>query len=163
MVLDSYRWISQYGRPQWDICYWGSKWNLHTVCWSAVGCEWGTTSVYFGITYVCFIPSRLPVFAVEPQYLLQDFFIFVKSIVWRTHTKSMMGWYFIIEPGMSRNIYQYTIMKLSFGALYHCDTETTARPLNPWNVYKYTSALSLDKCGPSFESVFQYSMVPTSR
>ena len=56
--------------PQWNIWYWGSKWNLHTVCWSAVGCEWGTTSVYFGITYVCFIPSRLPVFAVEPQLLL---------------------------------------------------------------------------------------------
>ena len=35
---------------------------------------WGTTAVYFGITYVCFIPSRLPVFAVEPQYLLQYFF-----------------------------------------------------------------------------------------
>ena len=74
--------------PQWDIWYWGSKWNLHTVCWSAVGCEWGTTSIYFGITYVCLIPSRLPVFAVEPQYLLQDFFIFGKSIIWRTHTKS---------------------------------------------------------------------------
>ena len=74
--------------PQWDIWYWGSKWNLHTVCWSAVGCEWGTTSVYFGITYVCFIPSRRPVFAVEPQYLFQEFFIFVKSIIWRTHTKS---------------------------------------------------------------------------
>ena len=57
--------------PQWIIWYWGSKWNLHTVCWSAVGCEWGTSSVYFGITYVCFIPSRLPVFAVEPHYLLQ--------------------------------------------------------------------------------------------
>ena len=65
--------------PQWDIWYWGSKWNLHTDCWSAVGCEWGTTSVYFGITYVCFIPSRLPVFAVEPQYLLQDFFYFCQK------------------------------------------------------------------------------------
>ena len=54
-----------------------------------VGCEWGTTSVYFAITYVCFIPSRLPVFAVEPQYLLKDFFIFVQSIIWRTHTKSL--------------------------------------------------------------------------
>ena len=42
--------------PQWNIWYWGSKWNLHTVCWSAFGCEWGTTFVYFGITYVCFIP-----------------------------------------------------------------------------------------------------------
>ena len=60
--------------PQWDIWYWGSKWNLHKVCWSVVCCEWGTTSVYFGITYVYFIPSRLPVFAVEPQYLLQVFY-----------------------------------------------------------------------------------------
>ena len=65
--------------PQWNIWYWGSKWNLHTVCWSAVGCEWGTTSVYFGITYVCFIPSRLPVFAVEPQYLLQ-YFLFLWKV-----------------------------------------------------------------------------------
>ena len=74
--------------PQWNIWYWGSKWNLHTVCWGAVGCEWGTTSVYFGVNYVCFIPSRLPVFAVEPQYRLQDFFILVKSIIWRTRTES---------------------------------------------------------------------------
>ena len=65
--------------PQWNMWYWGSKWNLHTVCWTAVGCEWGTTSVYFGITYVCFIPSRLPVFAVEPQYLLQYFFYFCQK------------------------------------------------------------------------------------
>ena len=72
--------------PPWNIWYWGSKWNLHTVCWDAVGCEWGTTSVYFGITYVCFILSRLPVFAAEPQYRYQDFF--VKSIIWRTHTES---------------------------------------------------------------------------
>ena len=27
----------------------------------------GTTSIYFGITYVCFIPSRLSAFAVESQ------------------------------------------------------------------------------------------------
>ena len=73
--------------PQWNIWYWGSKWNLHTVCRGAVGCEWGTTSVYFGITYVCLIPSRFPVFAVEPQYRHQDFFIFVKSIIWRTPSK----------------------------------------------------------------------------
>ena len=50
--------------PQWNILYWGCKWNLHTVCCDAVGCEWGTISVYFEMTYVCFIPSRLPVFAV---------------------------------------------------------------------------------------------------
>ena len=65
--------------PQWNIWYWGSKWNLHPVCWDAVGCEWGTTSVYFGITYVSFIPSRLPVFAVEPQYRHQDFLFLSKA------------------------------------------------------------------------------------
>ena len=70
--------------PQWNIWYWGSKWNLHTVCWSPVGCEWGTTSVYFGITYVCLIPSRLPVFAVEPHYLLQ-YFLFLSKVSFELH------------------------------------------------------------------------------
>ena len=74
--------------PQWDIWYWGSKWNLHTVCWSAVGCEWGTTSVYFGITYVCFVPDRLPVFAVEPQYLLQDF-SFLSKVSFEGHIQHL--------------------------------------------------------------------------
>ena len=74
--------------PQWDIWYWGSKWNLHTVCWSAVGCQWGTTSVYFGITYVWFIPSRLPVFAVEPQYLLQDF-LFLSKVSFEGHIQNL--------------------------------------------------------------------------
>ena len=73
---------------QWNIWYWGSKWNLHTVCWSAVGCEWGTTSVYFGITYVCFIPSRLPVFAVEPQYLLQ-YLLFLSKVSFELHIKNL--------------------------------------------------------------------------
>ena len=74
--------------PQWDIWYWGSNWNLHTVCWSAVGCEWGTTSVYFGITYVCFVPSRLPVFAVESQYLLQDF-LFLSKVLFEEHIQNL--------------------------------------------------------------------------
>ena len=74
--------------PQWNIWYWGSKWNLHTVCWSAVGCEWGTTSVYFGITYVCFNPSRLPVFAVEPQYLLQ-YFLFLLKVSFELHIQNL--------------------------------------------------------------------------
>ena len=74
--------------PQWDMWYWGSKWNLHTVCWSAVGCEWGTTSVYVGITYVCFVPSRLPVFAVEPQYLLQDF-LFLSKVSFEGHIQNL--------------------------------------------------------------------------
>ena len=70
--------------PKWNILYWGSKWNLHTVCCGAVGCEWGTTSVYFTITYVCFILSRLPVFTLSVP--TSRFLIFVKSIIWRTHT-----------------------------------------------------------------------------
>ena len=60
--------------PQWDIWYWGSKRNLHTVCWSAVGCEWGTTSVYFGITYVCLIPSRLPTLLLSPSTYFKIFY-----------------------------------------------------------------------------------------
>ena len=75
--------------PQWNILYWGYKWNLHTVCCGTIGREWGTTSIYFGITCVCFILIRLPVFIVEPQYQHREFFICVKSIIWRTHTKSL--------------------------------------------------------------------------
>ena len=73
--------------PQWNIWYWGSKWNLYTVCWSAVGYEWGTTSVYFGITYVCFIPTRLLVFAVELQYLLQ-YFLFLSKVSFELHIQN---------------------------------------------------------------------------
>ena len=35
--------------PQWNILYWRSKWTFHTFCLGAVGCEWRTTSVYFGV------------------------------------------------------------------------------------------------------------------
>ena len=73
------------GDPRWNIWYWGSKWNLHTVCWDAVGCEWGTTFVYVRITRVCYIPSRLPVFAVEPQYRHQDFLILSKLLLKDTY------------------------------------------------------------------------------
>ena len=52
-----------------------------------VGCERGTTSVYFGITYICFIPGRLPVFAVESQYRHQDFFC--KKIWFEGHTQKL--------------------------------------------------------------------------
>ena len=64
--------------PQWNILYWWSKWNLHTVCWGAVGCDSGTTSVYFGITYVCLIPCRFTVFAVELQYQHRDILFLLK-------------------------------------------------------------------------------------
>ena len=69
---DNYQWHSvetpTIVHPQWNIFYWGCKWIFITFCWSVVGSEWGTTSVYFGITYVCFILQIiLPVFAVELQ------------------------------------------------------------------------------------------------
>ena len=35
--------------PQWNLLYWGSKWNLHTVCWDAVGCERGQTLFTLGL------------------------------------------------------------------------------------------------------------------
>ena len=74
--------------PQWNIWYWGSTWNLHTVCWGAVGCEWGTTYVYFGITYVRFIPSRRLIFAVEPQYRLQDV-LFLSKVSFEGHLQNL--------------------------------------------------------------------------
>ena len=74
--------------PQWNIWYWGSKWNLHTVCLDVVGCEWDTASVYFGITYVCFIPCRLPVFAVEPQYLHRDI-LFLSTVSFEGHIQNL--------------------------------------------------------------------------
>ena len=50
------------------MLYWKSKCIFHTVYWGTIDCEWETTYVYFGVTYVCFIPRILPVFAVGPQY-----------------------------------------------------------------------------------------------
>ena len=72
--------------PQWNIWYWGSKWNLRKVCWDAVGCEWGTTSVYFGITYVCLISSRLLFVAVEHQY---RHFLFMFKISFEGHKQNL--------------------------------------------------------------------------
>ena len=74
--------------PQWNILYWGSKWNFHRVCWGAVGCEWGTTSVYFGITCVCVTLSRRPAFTVEPQYQHQDF-LFLSKLSFEGHTQNL--------------------------------------------------------------------------
>ena len=90
--------------PQWNIWSWGSKWNFHTVCWDVVGCEWGTTFVYFGITYVCFIPSRLPVFAVEPQYWHQDF-LFLSKVSFEGDIKNLqkISCWFKILNGVCRN------------------------------------------------------------
>ena len=50
------------------MVYCSSRCDFHTVCWDVVGCGWGTTSVNFAITCVCFIPRILPVFAVGLQY-----------------------------------------------------------------------------------------------
>ena len=69
--------------PQWNIL-----WNFHTACWGAVGCEWATTSVYFGITYVCFIGSRLPVITVKPQYNF-DFLKILSKLSYEAHTKNL--------------------------------------------------------------------------
>ena len=85
--------------------YAGSKWNLHTICWDAVGCEWGTISVYFRITYVCFIPSRLPVFAVSPSTNIKIFYFCQKchlkdtyKIFKKFHVGCKFEWDFSVLP-----------------------------------------------------------------
>ena len=108
--------------PQWNIWYWGSKWNLHTVCWSAVGCEWGTTSVYCGITYVCFIPSRFPVFAVEPQYLLQ-YFLFLSKVSFELHVVHLIKSVqqaVLMNPLAFTNMMHRTTIADQGGHGYHC-------------------------------------------
>ena len=65
----------------------------------------GDNLCLLGITYVCFIHSRLPVFAVEPQYQHRDFLIFVESIIWKTHThSSKTSCWFTIWMGSVRPI-----------------------------------------------------------
>ena len=73
--------------PQWNIWYWSSKWNLHTICCSAVGCEWAQPlftlgSFMFALSLADFLSCC---WAPVPT---SRFFIFVKSIIWITHTKS---------------------------------------------------------------------------
>ena len=73
--------------PQWKILYWGSKWNFYTVYWSAVDCGWGTTSVYFGITYVSCIPNRLPLLW-SPIANIQ---IFLSKVSYEGHTQNLQN------------------------------------------------------------------------
>ena len=63
---------------QWSMLYWGSKYNFHTVCWDVVGCEWGKTSVYYGITHVCFNPGILPDFVGGP--ITNSYFYWCQNI-----------------------------------------------------------------------------------
>ena len=62
--------------------------NFHTVCWDAVGCEWGATSIYFGITYVCFISIRIPVLTLGPQYQ-HCIFLFLSKVPFEGYTQSL--------------------------------------------------------------------------
>ena len=67
------------------MVYCSSRCDFHTVCWDVVGCGWGTTSVNFAITCVCFIPRILPLFAVGLQYQ-HRFFLFTSKISFEAHT-----------------------------------------------------------------------------
>ena len=53
---------------QWNILYWGSKWIFHTVCWDAVGCDWGQPLFTLG----------LPMFALSLLHFL--------SLLWAPST-----------------------------------------------------------------------------
>ena len=68
----------------------GGPSEFSSVCWDAVGCEWGATSVYFGITYVWFVPCRLPVIAVESQYQYQ-IVLFLSKVSFKGHTQNFQN------------------------------------------------------------------------
>ena len=38
------------------------------ICWAAVGCGWGSTSVCLGVTFVCSVPRRLIFITTGPKY-----------------------------------------------------------------------------------------------
>ena len=60
---------------------------------SLLRCGWlwiGTTSVYLGVTHVCFIPSRRPVFAVKPQYQ-KRYFLFLLKVSFEGHTQNLQN------------------------------------------------------------------------
>ena len=61
--------IPVWGFPIWIYPGGGSSWIFHTLSWSAVHCEWGTTSVCLGINYVCSAPGGLPVINRGPKCL----------------------------------------------------------------------------------------------
>ena len=67
--------------PQRIMLYWRSRYIFYIVCWGAGGCEWGTTSVYFGNSCVCFIPRMIPAFIVRPQHRHRFFYSCQKYIV----------------------------------------------------------------------------------
>ena len=76
----------QYGTPSVEYIVLSVQVNFHH---SLLRCcsKWGTTSVYFGITYVWFVPSRLPVFTVEPQY--QYHFLFLSKVSFEGHKQNL--------------------------------------------------------------------------
>ena len=69
---------------QWNMWYWGSRRIFSSVCWGAVGCEWRTTSIYFGITYARFIPRILPVTDCPSNDI-----IFISKISFERHKQNL--------------------------------------------------------------------------
>ena len=74
--------------PHLDISRWGSSWIFHTLSWSAVHCEWGTTSVCLGNNYACSAPGGLPVINRGPKCQHKKIII-VRGIIWISPSKFM--------------------------------------------------------------------------
>ena len=111
---------------QWNIWYWGSKWNLYTVCWSAVGCEWGTTSVYFGITYVCFSLVDFLSLLLSPSTYFNIFYFcqqYHLNYIYKIFKKFHVGLKF--EWGLSDQ-YWLSCERLPFEAFFSCFCEGLA-------------------------------------
>ena len=62
--------------PQWNI--WFLKVQVK-FAHSLLKCGWLWVGHHLCLLWDCFIPSRLPVFDVEPQYLLQYFLFFCQK------------------------------------------------------------------------------------
>ena len=69
--------------PQYNMLYSGSKWIFHTICRGAVGCDWGTASVYSGSSSVCLFPENVLSLPWGPSTNI-ELFNDVKNITRRT-------------------------------------------------------------------------------
>ena len=84
--------------PQWNILHWGSKWNLHTVCWGAIGCELGTTFVSLG--FIMFAsPSRdflsllwSPSINIDDIYFCQKYYLKHTHKILKNRVGSKFEW-----------------------------------------------------------------------
>ena len=74
--------------PQWNIWYWGSKWNLHRSAEVRLAVSGAQPLFTLGLLMFALSLVDFIVFAVEPQYLLQNF-LFLSKVSFELHIQNL--------------------------------------------------------------------------